>query len=69
MDWAGWSDPSNSLTARWGVAVVYHVGYKWIWLNKGDDSTHTGTLEMTTITHVRFSDEEFAQVSQGKTSS
>lgn len=66
LDWEGWSDPNNSLTTRWGVAVTYHVGYKWIWLNQGYDSSLAGTLEMRTITDLLFSDEQFARNSLKK---
>ncbi|KAH9171535.1 hypothetical protein EDB89DRAFT_1971767 [Lactarius sanguifluus] len=29
-NWAGWSDPEDSLTKRWKPAVDYHVGFKWL---------------------------------------
>ncbi|KAJ7156116.1 hypothetical protein C8R43DRAFT_884034 [Mycena crocata] len=56
MDWAGWSDPVNALTVRWGPAISYHVGFKWIWLNKGTEDMP----DMTTIPVV-FADEQFAR--------
>ncbi|CAA7270160.1 unnamed protein product [Cyclocybe aegerita] len=57
MEWSGWSDPSNSLTARWGAAVSYHVGFKWIWLNKGRPSDPDKTIELFTVSEVVFADE------------
>ncbi|KAJ7702468.1 hypothetical protein B0H17DRAFT_1044435 [Mycena rosella] len=56
MEWDGWSDPNNSLTVRWGPAVTYHVGFKWIWLNKGKEN-----LTEITTTAVVFADEQFAR--------
>jgi hypothetical protein len=61
MNWSGWSDPSNSLTKRWGAAVAYHAGFKWIWLNTGDRQNNVMTLEMVTVSNVVFADEEFAK--------
>lgn len=54
MDWEGWSRPDDILTQRWGAAMKYHVGFKWIWLNSGK-----GTMQMET-TSVLFADERFA---------
>ncbi|KAF9070328.1 hypothetical protein BDP27DRAFT_1172097, partial [Rhodocollybia butyracea] len=34
MNWEGWLDPTKSVTRRWGPAMFYHHGYKWIWLNQ-----------------------------------
>jgi len=56
MDWSGWSDPTNSLTQRWGAAVAYHNGFKWIWLNAG--SKQNSTLEMFSVDPV-FADEQY----------
>lgn len=56
MDWEGWADHTNPLTMRWGPAVTYHTGFKWIWLNKGIDN-----LPDITTTAVVFADEEFAR--------
>ncbi|KAJ7093079.1 hypothetical protein C8R44DRAFT_646136 [Mycena epipterygia] len=56
MEWKGWSDPTDPLTIRWGPAVTYHVGFKWIWLNKGK-----GNIPDMTTTSVIFADEEFAR--------
>jgi hypothetical protein len=51
---------TNSLTKRWHAAVVYHVGAKWIWLNKGDRERRDATLEMETTLEVKFADEKYA---------
>jgi hypothetical protein len=61
MDWSGWSDPNNGLTMRWGAAVAYHAGFKWIWLNTGIRQNVVTTLEMVTVSNVVFADEEFAR--------
>ncbi|KXN87717.1 Glycosyltransferase-like protein LARGE2 [Leucoagaricus sp. SymC.cos] len=55
MDWEGWSNPDDILTQRWGGALKYHRGYKWIWLNSGK-----GTLRLETASAV-FADEQFAK--------
>lgn len=34
MEWDGWNIPEEPLNQRWGPALRYHDGYKWIWLNK-----------------------------------
>lgn len=59
FEWSGWSDPKDSLTIRWGGAVAYHVGFKWIWLNVGEQNN--STLEMVTRTDILFADEQFAK--------
>ncbi|KAJ6606655.1 hypothetical protein DFH09DRAFT_15462 [Mycena vulgaris] len=56
MEWAGWSDPTDPLTVRWGPAVAYHVGFKWIWLNQGKEN-----IPNITTTSVVFADEQFAK--------
>jgi len=40
-EWQGWESPeddraagTDGLARRWGTAVKYHVGYKWLWLNQ-----------------------------------
>ncbi|KAF8919468.1 hypothetical protein CPB85DRAFT_1212643 [Mucidula mucida] len=58
IEWEGWSDPNDFLNERWGAAVRYHQGYKWIWLNKG--KTLKTTLKMTTSRNMPFADERFA---------
>lgn len=60
MEWDGWSDPTNGLTMRWGPAVAYHSGFKWIWLNTGNPQNTTATLEMITLSDVVFADEALA---------
>lgn len=55
MDWEGWSNPDDVLTQRWGAALKYHAGYKWIWLNHGQ-----GSLDLKT-TGVEFVDEQYAR--------
>ncbi|KAJ7184099.1 hypothetical protein C8R46DRAFT_1062857 [Mycena filopes] len=57
LEWPGWSDPTDPLTIRWGPAVTYHVGFKWIWLNKGKEGV---TAPDITTTSVKFADEDFA---------
>jgi len=60
MEWSGWSDPSNGLTIRWGSALSYHVGFKWIWLNGGREGNKEHTLEVTTVSNVMFADQREA---------
>ncbi|KAF9452799.1 glycosyltransferase family 8 protein [Macrolepiota fuliginosa MF-IS2] len=55
MNWEGWSHPDNILAQRWGAALKYHEGYKWIWLNNGGGSS----MQME-ATSVVFADEHFA---------
>ncbi|KJA27273.1 glycosyltransferase family 8 protein [Hypholoma sublateritium FD-334 SS-4] len=57
MNWKGWSDPADELTVRWGPALSYHVGYKWIWLNKGRPNNPDQILEMFTVSNVVFADQ------------
>jgi hypothetical protein len=57
MEWPGWNDPENYLNHRWGAAVRYHHGFKWIWLNKGKGEN----VPDITTTSVVFADELFAQ--------
>ncbi|KAF7964716.1 hypothetical protein HWV62_3677 [Athelia sp. TMB] len=59
-EWEGWSDPTLSLTQRWHPAVQYHVGFKWIWLNKHPKDRAGATLAMETTHDVVFADEVFA---------
>jgi hypothetical protein len=35
FDSPDWSDPEWYLSKRWGPAVNYHIGFKWLWLNRG----------------------------------
>ncbi|KAI0062200.1 hypothetical protein BV25DRAFT_1804413 [Artomyces pyxidatus] len=39
-----WLDEKNSLTSRWGSVIDYHVGTKWIWLNRGSASVWVETI-------------------------
>jgi len=57
MNWLGWNDPENYLNHRWGNAVKYHWGFKWIWLNKGNGEN----IPDIASTSVVFADELFAQ--------
>ncbi|KAF5358050.1 hypothetical protein D9756_001781 [Leucocoprinus leucothites] len=55
MEWEGWSNPDDILTQRWGAALKYHAGYKWIWLNSGQSSLHLETGGVV------FADEQYAR--------
>lgn len=57
MNWPGWKNPDDFLNARWGDAMRYHNGYKWIWLNKGDGKEPHSKVEMYTNEKVVFADE------------
>lgn len=57
MEWKGWEDPTQDLTAHWGSAVKYHNGYKWIWLNQGSGQSLDNTVEQFTTDNARFEDE------------
>ncbi|KAF9557668.1 hypothetical protein CPC08DRAFT_736666 [Agrocybe pediades] len=57
LEWPGWSDPSNGLTQRWGSAVSYHKGFKWIWLNKGRKYNPDHTVKVFSVPEVVFADE------------
>ncbi|KAF8270377.1 hypothetical protein EI94DRAFT_1571478 [Lactarius quietus] len=56
-NWAGWSDPEDSLTKRWKPAVEYHVGFKWLWLNRGDAGS---TVDIQVVIDPLFADQRFA---------
>jgi hypothetical protein len=56
-NWAGWSNPEESLTKRWKPAVEYHVGFKWLWLNRGSTDS---PIEMQTLIDPPFADQLFA---------
>ncbi|KAJ2931398.1 hypothetical protein H1R20_g5686, partial [Candolleomyces eurysporus] len=58
MNWAGWNDPNDYLNVRWGDAMRYHNGYKWIWLNQGDRKKPLHQVEMYTNDKVVFADEK-----------
>ena len=53
-----WGEKDGGLNRAWGEAVRYHVGYKFIWLNKGDGSN--GEVKMRTEVDLRFRDERRA---------
>lgn len=57
MNWPGWSDRADPLTQRWGPAVSYHSGLKWIWFNQGGTKNPTSKLEILTVYHPVFADE------------
>jgi hypothetical protein len=43
---------------RWKPAVDYHVGFKWLWLNRGQ----TGfPVDMQTFIDPPFADQRFAK--------
>ncbi|TFY74398.1 hypothetical protein EWM64_g9614, partial [Hericium alpestre] len=54
FEWDGWYDPDNPLTAHWGSALDYHVGTKWIWLNRGNAS-----VDIQMVMGPLFSDQRF----------
>ncbi|KAH9023197.1 hypothetical protein EDB84DRAFT_477760 [Lactarius hengduanensis] len=54
-NWAGWSNPENSLTKRWKPAVDYHVGFKWLWLNRGSASS----VDIQVLIDPLFADQRF----------
>jgi hypothetical protein len=56
-EWSNWSDPELGLVKRWKPAVDYHVGFKWLWLNRG----HTESpVDIQVITDPLFADQRFA---------
>ncbi|KAJ3896715.1 hypothetical protein GG344DRAFT_85142 [Lentinula edodes] len=44
MNWEGWSNSTEAVTRRWGPALSYHHGYKWIWLNRVDISANINVV-------------------------
>ncbi|KAI0253916.1 hypothetical protein BJV78DRAFT_1274386 [Lactifluus subvellereus] len=56
-NWAGWSNPEDSLTKRWKPAVEYHVGFKWLWLNRGSTDS---PVDIQVIVDPPFADQRFA---------
>lgn len=56
-NWAGWSNPEDSLTKRWKPAVDYHVGFKWLWLNRGSANS---TVDVQALIDPLFADQRFA---------
>ncbi|KIK63822.1 glycosyltransferase family 8 protein [Collybiopsis luxurians FD-317 M1] len=57
MDWEGWSNPKEGVTKRWGPALFYHHGYKWIWLNQGS----TELVDIQALHNFEFADLQFAR--------
>jgi hypothetical protein len=56
-NWPDWSNMEVSLTNRWKPAVDYHVGFKWLWLNRG----HTESpVDIQVIIDPPFADQRFA---------
>jgi hypothetical protein len=55
--WPNWSDPELSLVKRWKPAVDYHVGFKWLWLNRG---RATSPIDIRVVTDPLFADQRFA---------
>lgn len=55
--WAGWSNPEDSLTKRWKSAVEYHVGFKWLWLNRGSTDS---PVDIQVHVDPPFADQRFA---------
>ncbi|KAI0346262.1 hypothetical protein BDW22DRAFT_1323734 [Trametopsis cervina] len=79
-EWPGWEAAVDDHTAgteglarRWGTAIKYHVGYKWLWLARGAEypsaeaakssKPKNGGPNVTieTVQNVKFADELFAE--------
>ncbi|KAH8813636.1 hypothetical protein DL96DRAFT_1535839 [Flagelloscypha sp. PMI_526] len=58
-EWKSWSDPDNKLGRRWGAAVLYHVGFKWIWLNRFSFDESKPKIDVQ-IAEVVFEDQKVA---------
>jgi hypothetical protein len=56
-NWEGWSDPEDSIAQRWKPAVEYHVGFKWLWLNRGAAGT---PVDIQVFVDPLFADQRFA---------
>jgi len=56
--WPDWSNPELSLAKRWKPAVDYHVGFKWLWLNRGRAES---PVDIQVVTDPIFADQRFAQ--------
>jgi len=52
-----WSNPENYLTKRWGPAVEYHFGFKWLWLNRGFSAS---PVDIQVAVDPMFADQRFA---------
>jgi hypothetical protein len=55
--WPDWSNPESSLAKRWKPAVDYHVGFKWLWLNRGRAES---PVDLQVVTDPLFADQRFA---------
>ena len=60
-EWPKWTDPNDGLAQRWGPAVRYHAGFKWLWLNQAQNNDTKITIE--TVEHVKFADQLLAEAS------
>ncbi|KAI0075791.1 hypothetical protein K474DRAFT_1599183 [Panus rudis PR-1116 ss-1] len=56
-EWPGWVDLSQGLGQRWGAAVLYHAGSKWIWLNQAQPNSTSILIQ--THQDVHFADERY----------
>lgn len=45
------------MAKRWKPAVDYHVGFKWLWLNRGHAES---PVDMQVVTDPVFADRRFA---------
>ncbi|KAJ3881520.1 hypothetical protein F5051DRAFT_321635 [Lentinula edodes] len=63
MNWEGWSNSTEAVTRRWGPALSYHHGYKWIWLNRGVKTNNSGDklVDISANINVVFEDLQFAR--------
>ncbi|GAW07495.1 glycosyltransferase family 8 protein [Lentinula edodes] len=63
MNWEGWSNSTEAVTRRWGPALSYHHGYKWIWLNRSVKTNNSGDklVDISANINVVFEDLQFAR--------
>ncbi|KAI0767910.1 hypothetical protein BC629DRAFT_1292706 [Irpex lacteus] len=68
-EWPGWDSAEDDKTAgteglalRWGSSIKYHLGYKWLWLNRG--AARPGVTEergpqvtIETLMNIKFADQ------------
>ncbi|KAH8827485.1 hypothetical protein DL96DRAFT_1816461 [Flagelloscypha sp. PMI_526] len=59
-EWTSWSDPENKFNRGWGAAVQYHVGFKWIWLNRFSFDSPKPKVDIQ-IAETLFEDQKFAK--------
>ncbi|KAI9510364.1 hypothetical protein F5148DRAFT_976872 [Russula earlei] len=64
-NWPDWSKPEVGLTIRWKAAVEYHVGFKWLWLNRGRKKF---PMDVQVVLNPKFADERFAEAHPDKIS-